>query len=129
MRDNAIGHCAFSSFRVMNGPEWCGFGLMFDRELASAAVVAAFAGRLPGNGCEGALEEGVVDDVAFVIFAFDDPVAGVGFALAGVGEDDGGIGALGGVYEKGSAGAKRVHETLRSVPCVLPTKYISTACA
>ena len=66
----------------------------------------------PGNGSEGALEEGVVDDVAFVIFAFDDPVARIGLALSGVGEDESGVGALGGVDEQGSTGAKRVHETL-----------------
>jgi hypothetical protein len=40
------------------------------------------------------LEEGVVDDVAFVILAFDDPVAREGFALSGVGEDEGGVEAL-----------------------------------
>ena len=40
------------------------------------------------------MEEGVVDDVAFVILTFDDPVAGVGFALSRVGEDEGGVEAL-----------------------------------
>jgi hypothetical protein len=55
------------------------------------------------------LKEGVVDDVALVIFAFDDPVAGVGFAMAGVGKDGGGLRALRGVYEKRSAGPKGVH--------------------
>ena len=77
--------------------------------LELAAVVAAFVGWFPGDGGEGSLEEAVVDDVALVIFAFDDPVAGKGFALAGVGEDEGGVEALGGVDEKGSAGAKGVH--------------------
>jgi hypothetical protein len=72
--------------------------------------VAAFAGRFPGDRSKGALEEGVVDDVAFVIFSFDDPVAGIGFALSGVCEDEGGVEALGGLDEKGSAGAKRAHE-------------------
>jgi hypothetical protein len=47
-----------------------------------AAVVAAFVRRLPGNWGEGALEEGVVYDVSLVIFTFDDPVAGIGFALS-----------------------------------------------
>jgi len=73
------------------------------------AVVSAFVGGFPGNGGEGTLKEGVVDDVALVIFAFDDPVAGKGFAMAGVGEDDGVLVALCGVYEHGSAGAKGVH--------------------
>ena len=38
--------------------------------------------------------------------------AGIGCALSGVGEDEGGVEALRGVDEKGSAGAKRVHEAL-----------------
>jgi hypothetical protein len=77
-----------------------------------AAVVAAFARGFPWNRCEGALEEGVVDDVTFAVFALDDPVAGIGFTLAGIGEDDRRVEALGGVYEKRSAGAERVHVTL-----------------
>jgi hypothetical protein len=79
--------------------------------------VAAFGGRLPGDGSKGALEEGVVDDVTLVIFAFDDPVAWVGFALSGVSEDEGGVEALGGVDEKRSAGAEAVH--LRLSPAAL----------
>jgi hypothetical protein len=79
---------------------------------ALAAVVAAFLGGLPGNGGKGALEKSVVDDIALVIFAFDDPVAGVGFALSGVGEDRGGVEALRGVDEKRSARAKGVHQAL-----------------
>jgi len=59
--------------------------------------VAAFAGWFPRDSGEGALEEGIVDDVALAIFAFDDPVAGVGFALSGVGEDQGGVETLCGV--------------------------------
>ncbi len=77
-----------------------------------AAVVAAFAGRLPRDRGKGALEEAVIDDVALAVLAFDDPVAGKGFALAGVGEDQGGVEALGGVDEKRSAGAEGVHLTL-----------------
>jgi hypothetical protein len=46
-----------------------------------AAVVAAFVGWFPSDGSEGALEEGVVNYVALVIFALDDPVAGIGFTL------------------------------------------------
>jgi len=49
--------------------------------------MAAFTGRLPGDRGKGALEESVVDDVALVIFAFDDPVAGISFALSGVSKD------------------------------------------
>ena len=71
--------------------------------------MAAIVGRIPGDRGKGALEEGVVDDVALVVFSFDDPVAGIGFALSGVGEDEGGVEALGGVDEKGPAGTKRMH--------------------
>ena len=56
--------------------------------------MATFAGWFPRDGGKGALKEGVVDDVAFVILAFDDPVAGVGFSLSGVGEDQRGVEAL-----------------------------------
>ena len=77
-----------------------------------APVMAAFARGRPWDRGEGALEEGVVDDVALVVFPFDDPVAGIGFALSGVGKDGGGVDALGGVDKKRSAGAKSVHVTL-----------------
>jgi hypothetical protein len=92
-----------------------------------AAVVAAFARGLPGDRGKGALEEGVVDDVALVIFSFDDPVAGIGFALSGVGENEGGAKALRGVDEKGPAGAKRVHETLLAA-LFRRQRYFSISC-
>ena len=89
--------------------------------------MAAFAGRLPGNGGKGALEKAVVYDVALAVFAFDDPVAGIGFALAGVGEDQGWVEALGCVDEKRSAGAERVHLTLLSaLLCFADRIYFST---
>ena len=62
-----------------------------------AAVVTAFGGGLPGDRGEGALKEAVVDDVTFTIFAFDDPVAGIGFALSRVCEDEDGVKALRGI--------------------------------
>jgi hypothetical protein len=74
-----------------------------------AAVVSSFIRGLPGDGSEGALEEGIVDDVALVVFAFDDPVSRIGFAVAAVSEDGGGMSALRGIYEKRSAGTKGVH--------------------
>ena len=86
--------------------------LMVEPGRGSAAVVTAFIGWFPWDRGEGALEEGVVDDVTLVVFAFDDPVAGVGFALAGVGVDQSGVETLCGVDEKGSAGSKGVHESL-----------------
>ena len=91
-----------------------------------AAVVTAFAGRFPGNGGKGALEEGVVDDVTLVVFAFDDPVAGIGFALAGVGKDESGVEALGCIHEKRSAGAKGVHQSLLSALVLADVIYFST---
>ncbi len=107
--------------RLVKVQSWCGV------RLSLAAVVAAFAGWLPGDWGKGALEEGVVDDVALAIFSFDDPIAGIGFALAGIGEDQGGVKALRGVYEKGSAGAEGVHRTLLSaLLCVADRIYFST---
>src|ERR1700722_5403459 len=92
-RDNAICHSAF----LLSGLRWAGvfgFGLRLEQEAELAAVVATFARWFPRDGSKGALEEGVVDDVAFVILAFDDPVTRVSFALSGVGEDEGGVEAL-----------------------------------
>jgi len=62
-----------------------------------------------------------------VVFAFDDPVAGIGFALAGVGEDEGGVEALSCVYKKRSAGAEGVHQTLLSAFVLADLIYFSTA--
>ena len=92
------------------------------RELA--AVVSSFVCGFPGDGRKGSLEEGVVDDVALVVFAFDDPVSGIGFAMAEVGKDGGGLSALGGIYEKRSAGPKGVHFSSPG-GVVQPTIYIS----
>ena len=94
-----------------------------DQELC--AVVASFVGWIPWDGNEGALEEGVIDDIALVIFALDDPVTGEDFALAGVGEDEGGICALFSVYQKRSAGTEGVQSS-SPVGVVLPTRYISS---
>jgi hypothetical protein len=73
------------------------------------AVLPPFIRGLPCDGRESALEEGIVDDVVFLVFAFDNPVAGIGFARASVGEDGRDSSALRSVYEKWSAGAKGVH--------------------
>src|SRR5882757_10048331 len=83
-RDNAIMPQHFSSFRaamVWSRRVW--LRLRFEWEGWLAAVVAALARGLPWNRSKGALEEGVVDDVALVVFSFDDPVTGIGFALSG----------------------------------------------
>lgn len=89
-------HCVFSSFRLITAgmvlvEVECLGGSASD-ELA--AVMAAFVGRLPGDGCKGALEEGVVHDIALVVFALDDPVARIGLALTAVSKDQGGVEAL-----------------------------------
>ena len=73
-------HFFFSGCAALEPEGW--LRLKFGRERRLAAVVAAFVGRLPGDRGEGALEERVVYDVALVIFTFDDPVAGIGFALS-----------------------------------------------
>jgi hypothetical protein len=71
--------------------------------------LSTFVCGLPGDGGEGALEKGVVDDITLVVFAFNDPVAGKGFTMAGVGEEGRWLSALRGVYEKRSSGPKGVH--------------------
>ena len=88
-------------------------------------VVAPFVGWLPWNGNKGALEEGVIDDIALAIFALDDPVTGEDFALAGVGEDEGGICALFSVYQKRSAGPEGVQSS-SPVGGVLLTRSMSS---
>jgi len=70
------------------------------------AVVASFVHGLPGDGGEGALEKGVVDYIALVVFAFDDPVAGKDLALTSIGKDDGWLTALFCLYENWSASPK-----------------------
>jgi hypothetical protein len=87
------------------------------------AVVAAFGRWFPRDRGKGALEEGVVYDVALVVFAFDDPVAGKGFALAGVSEDDGRLLALRGIDEKRSAGPKGVHKKSPDGACSAAEDY------
>ena len=94
-----------------------------DQELCT--VVAPLVGWLPWDGNKGALEEGVIDDIALAIFALDDPVAGKDFALTGVGEDEGGICALFSVYQKRSAGPEGVQSS-SPVGAVLPTRSMSS---
>jgi len=74
-------------------------------------------------GREGCLKEGVIDDVTLVVFTFDDPVTGIGFAVAGVGEEDRGLCALRCVDQKRSASAKGVHSIL--LTAVPPSESIS----
>jgi hypothetical protein len=94
---------------------------------ALCAVGTSFAWwRIPWDGDEGALEEGIVDDVALVIFALDNPVAGKDFALTDVGEDEGGIFALACVYQKGSAGSERFQSSSPVGGCSSGKIYVIT---
>jgi hypothetical protein len=97
-------------------------------EQGLCAVVASFVGGVPRDGSERSLEEGIIDDVALVILAFDDPVTGKDFTLAVVGEDDGRICALACVYQKGSAGPERFQSS-SPVGVVRPTGSISSLCS
>jgi hypothetical protein len=90
------------------------------------AVLSPFIRRLPGDGGEGALEERVVDNVALLVFAFDDPVAGVRVSTTASGEEGSGSGALCGVYEKRSAGTKGAHSVLLAA-LLCRQNYVSTA--
>jgi hypothetical protein len=81
---------------------------------------------IPWDGDEGALEEGVVDDITLVIFALDDPVAGKDFALADVGEEEGGVFALSCLYEEGSAGSERVQSSSPDGGCSSGKIYVIT---
>jgi hypothetical protein len=52
------------------------------------------------------LKESVIYDVALVVFAFDDPVAGENFTLADIRKENGGVSALPCFYEERSTRAK-----------------------
>ncbi len=70
-------------------------------EVRSAAVITTFFSdrfpRIALDRREGALEKCVVDDVAFAILAFDDPLALLDMAKAGICGDGAGVLALFGV--------------------------------
>jgi hypothetical protein len=63
------------------------------------------------NRCEGALEEGIVDDVTFTVFPADDPVSALDVAKAEIGADGLVLVALRGIDEQGTAGAKCTHDS------------------
>jgi hypothetical protein len=77
--------------------------------LGLGAVVAGFVVAFPGirlEGSEGALEEGVVNHVAFAVLSADNPVSALDVADAKVGSDGLVFLALCGVDEQRAAGAK-----------------------
>src|SRR5580704_17114933 len=68
-------------------------------------MAAFFRLRLPGvslQGCEGTLEESIVDHVSFAVLAVYNPVAFRHAAEAGVGGNGFGVFALSGIYEQRS---------------------------
>ena len=89
---------------------WAGAGMPgLRRVLDLGAVVAGFGCGLPGirlKRSEGALEEGIVNDVAFAVLSTDDPVSALDVAKAEVGSDGLVFLALSRVYKQGAAGAK-----------------------
>jgi hypothetical protein len=60
----------------------------------SAAVLPSFLDRFPGDRYKRPLEEGVVYDILFVIFAGNDPVPGVNLVSPEIGNDPAIVGAL-----------------------------------
>lgn len=75
-----------------------------DREAGAvlAAVITGFLVVLPGVSLKWlkcALKESVVYDVAFSVFAANDPVAWPHMAKSQIGRDSFGFRALGGIYE------------------------------
>jgi hypothetical protein len=83
--------------------------------------VFSFLYRLPGNRCESTLEEGIVYDVALVIFAFDDPVTRANSMLSQIGNYRGSLSALTRLYQQRSSRSKGIHG---SPPPVLDTDNI-----
>src|SRR5271165_4575504 len=80
----------------------------------SAAVVAGLLVVFPGISLErgeGALEKGVVDDVALAVFSANDPVAALDVAEAEVGGDGLIFLALRGVDEQWPACTKSTHDS------------------
>jgi hypothetical protein len=68
--------------------------------------VATLLCGLPGDGRKSTLEEGVVYNITFMVFALNDPVTGPNIAHSKIGRDRRGFFALRGAYQKWSAGAK-----------------------
>src|SRR5271170_5198685 len=84
----------------------------------SAAVVASLLVVFPGIGLErseGALEKGIVGDVAFAVFSANDPVAALDVAEAEVGGDGLIFLALRGVDEQWPACTKSTHDSSAGV--------------
>ena len=95
----------------------------------SAAIIASFVRRFPRDWGKCSLEEGVVNYVTLVIFAFDDPVAGKDFALPAIGEDYACMRALLGLYKKWSAGPEGFHLIFSPSGVVQPPRCISSLCS
>jgi hypothetical protein len=81
----------------------------------STAVLLSLLGSLPGDRYKRTLEEGVVYDVLFVIFAFNDPVPGPNATLSEIGNDRGIVGALTRFHQQRPTCAKSIHGLAPSV--------------
>ena len=80
----------FSSFKLIRKYE----SKLTNTRASLASVVAPFGHGFATHWSERSLKECVVYNVALVIFAFDDPVAGECFTLADTRKENGGVTAL-----------------------------------
>ena len=81
----------------------------------SATIVFSFLNRFPGDRYKRSLEEGVVYDILFVIFAFNDPISGANLTSPEIGNYPGIMGALVRFYQQWSTCAKSIHGLAPSV--------------
>src|ERR1700722_17440240 len=88
------------------------------RRALAAVLLFLLLGRFPGSRYKRTLEEDIVYDILFVIFAFDDPVPGVNRTLPKISNDRVILGALTRFHQQGSTCAKSIHG---SAPSALNT--------
>jgi hypothetical protein len=91
---------------------------VFARKALAAVLLFLLLGRFPGNRYKRTLEEGIVYDILFVIFTFDDPVPGVNRTLPKISNDRVIMSALTRFHQQGSTCAKSIHG---SAPSALNT--------
>jgi hypothetical protein len=84
----------------------------------AAVLLLLLLNRLPRSRYKRTLEEGIVYDILFVIFPFDDPVPGVNRTLPKISNDRVIMGALTRFHQQGSTCAKSIHG---SAPSALNT--------
>jgi hypothetical protein len=91
---------------------------VFARRALAAVLLFLLLGRFPGSRYKRTLEEGIVYDILFVIFTFNDPVPGVNRTLPKISNDRVIMGALTRFHQQGSTCAKSIHG---SAPSALNT--------